>query len=391
MLENFVFPTHNPPVSLHVLIAPDKFKGTLTAPEAARAIARGWRAVRPEDKLTQLPISDGGDGFGPLIANPLNALSTTIPSKDAAGNEIEALIWQTVDHLTIIESANLIGMAILTEEQLSPFAFDSSGLGLALQSDRIQNGSHCIIGIGGSATNDGGFGMAKTLGWHFLDGDGREINHWPDLVHLKEIIKPNFREQYLCNVESISVAVDVQNPLLGPNGCTRIYGPQKGLCEEDLPRAEAALTRLAEVWASQTGEDAAKLPGAGAAGGLGFGLHCFAEAKIRSGFEIFAETAGLEEILQEADIVTTGEGTMDRQTVMGKGVGELAKMARAKDCRCLGLAGHFEDHLELNDHFEQCRALTEITSQDEAQQNPTQWLEKLAAETAEKISETEPT
>ena len=169
-------------MSLHVLIAPDKFKGTLTAPEAAKAIARGWRAVRPEDQLTQLPISDGGDGFGPLIANPLNALPISIPSKDAAGNEIEALIWQTVDHLTLIESANLIGMAMLTEEQLSPFAFDSSGLGLALQSDRIQNGSHCIIGIGGSATNDGGFGMAKTLGWHFLDGDDQEINHWPDLV-----------------------------------------------------------------------------------------------------------------------------------------------------------------------------------------------------------------
>ena len=390
MLENCVFPVHNPPVSLHVLIAPDKFKGTLTALEAAKAIARGWRAVRPEDQLTQLPISDGGDGFGPLIANPLNALPITIPSKDAAGNEIEALIWQTVDHLTLIESANLIGMTILTEEQLSPFAFDSSGLGLALQSDRIQNGSHCIIGIGGSATNDGGFGMAKTLGWHFLDGDDQEINHWPDLVQLKKIIKPNFSKGYLCNLKSITVAVDVQNPLLGPNGCTRIYGPQKGLCEEDLPRAEAALTRLAEVWASQTGEDAAKLPGAGAAGGLGFGLHCFAGAEIRSGFDIFTETTGLEKILQEVDIVTTGEGTMDRQTVMGKGVGELAKMARAKDCRCLGMAGRLEDHLELNDHFEQCCALTEITSQEEAKQNAEQWLEKLAAETAGTISETGP-
>ena len=390
MLENYVFPVHNPPVSLHVLIAPVKFKGTLTAPEAAKAIARGWRAVRPEDQLTQLSISDGGDGFGPLIANPLNALPITILSKDAAGNEIEALIWQTVDHLTLIESANLIGMAMLTEKQLSPFAFDSSGLGLALQSDRIQNGSHCIIGIGGSATNDGGFGMAKTLGWHFLDGDDQEINHWPDLVQLKKIIKPNFSKGYLCNLKSITVAVDVQNPLLGPNGCTRIYGPQKGLCEEDLPRAEAALTRLAEVWASQTGEDAAKLPGAGAAGGLGFGLHCFAGAEIRSGFDIFTETTGLEKILQEVDIVTTGEGTMDRQTVMGKGVGELAKMARAKDCRCLGMAGRLEDHLELNDHFEQCCALTEITSQEEAKQNAEQWLEKLAAETAGTISETGP-
>jgi len=233
--------------------------------------------------------------------------------------------------------------------------------------------------------------MAKTLGWRFLDGDDQEINHWPNLVQLKKIIKPNFSEGYLCNLKSITVAVDVQNPLIGPNGCTRIYGPQKGLSEEDLPRAEAAITRLAEVWASQTGEDVAKLPGAGAAGGLGFGLHCFAGAKIRSGFEIFSETTGLEEILQEADIVTTGEGTMDRQTVMGKGVGELAKMARVKNCRCLGLAGHLEDQLELNDHFEQCRALSEITSHKKAQQAPAQWLEKLTAETAGKINETGPT
>ena len=304
-----------------ILIAPDKFKGTLTAWQAAKAISRGWKKARPDDKLTQLPISDGGDGFGPLMANALYASPITIDSKDATGNKIEASIWQTDDRVTLIESANLIGLSMLPKEQRNPFTVDSAGLGLALQSDAAQNSSHCYIGIGGSATNDGGFGMATALGWSFRDKDQQSISSWPNLAQLISIKPPDTQLSF-----PLTTAVDVQNPLLGPNGCTRVYGPQKGLRGEDIPKAEAALTRLVEVWEAQTGEDAASLPGAGAAGGLGFGLHCFTGAEIRSGFEIYAEAAGLEELLSETDVVVTGEGAMDRQTVMGKGVCELAKM-----------------------------------------------------------------
>jgi len=369
-------------VPLSILIAPDKFKGTLTAPQAAKAIARGWKAARPEDTLTQLPISDGGDGFGALMAGALAADSLAIETQDAAHAPTTAPCWRVRNSGTvIIESANVIGLAMLPAEKRRPLALDSCGLGIVLRDERCGECRQRIIGIGGSATNDGGFGMARELGWRFENDRGEAICAWVDLVNLKNIHPPKTK----FSGETI-VAVDVQNPLLGANGCTRVYGPQKGLREEDIPRAEAALARLAEVWEAQTGEDAASIPGAGAAGGLGFGLHCFAGAEIRSGFEIFAEEAGLDALLREADVVITGEGAMDRQTVMGKGVGELAQRARANGCRCLGLAGIVENRPALAEHFDVCRALTDLTTPAEAQADAGRWLEKLAREVADGLA-----
>jgi glycerate kinase len=363
---------------LSILIAPDKFKGTLTATQAAKAIARGWKAARPKDQLTQLPISDGGDGFGALMAEALRADSLMIETQDAAHTQTIAPCWIVRKSSTaIIESANIIGLAMLPDEKRRPLDLDSQGLGIVLRDEHFTDCPQKIIGIGGSATNDGGFGMARELGWHFENNHGAPIHAWLDLINLQKIRPPKSKF-----AGRAIVAVDVQNLLLGPNGCTHVYGPQKGLREEDIPKAEAALARLAEVWESQTGEDAAGLPGAGAAGGLGFGLHCFVRAEIRSGFEVFAEAAGLDALLREADVVVTGEGAMDRQTVMGKGVGELAKLARANDCRCLGLAGMLENRPALAEQFDACRALTDLTSPAGAQTDAAQWLEKLAHETA---------
>ena len=365
-----------------ILIAPDKFKGTLTAPQAAKAIARGWKAARPEDSLAQLPISDGGDGFGALMAGALSAESLAVETQDAAHAPTVAPCWRVRNSGTaIIESANILGLAMLPTEKRRPIELDSRGLGIVLRDEQFAECRQRIIGIGGSATNDGGFGMARELGWRFENDRGEAICAWVDLVNLKKIHPPKTE----FSGETI-VAVDVQNPLLGANGCTRVYGPQKGLREEDIPRAEAALARLAEVWEAQTGEDAASIPGAGAAGGLGFGLHCFAGAEIRSGFEIFAEEAGLDALLREADVVITGEGAMDRQTVMGKGVGELAQRARANGCRCLGLAGIVENRPALAEHFDVCRALTDLTTPAEAQADAGRWLEKLAREVADGLA-----
>ena len=361
-----------PLLPLSILIAPDKFKGTLTAPQAAKAIARGWKAARPEDRLTQLPISDGGDGFGALMAEALGANSLTIETQDASHTQTNAPCW--IDSGTaIVESANILGLAMLSAKKRRPLALDSRGLGIVLRDERFTNCRQIIIGVGGSAINDGGFGMARELGWHFESDRGEPICDWINLVNLKKI---HPTETKLSG--EIIVAVDVQNPLLGPNGCTRVYGPQKGLREEYIPQAEAALARLAKVWDTQMGEDVASLPGAGAAGGLGFGLRCFAGAKIRSGFEIFAEASGLDALLREVDVVVTGEGAMDRQTVMGKGVGELAKRARANGCRCIGLAGMVKDRPALAEVLDDCRALTDLTTATEGQVNAARWLEKLA-------------
>ncbi len=378
-LGHWALVIYPPPVPLSILIAPDKFKGTLTAPLAAKAIARGWKAARAEDSLTLLPISDGGDGFGALMAEAMGADSLAVETQDAAHVPTTAPCWRVRElGPAIIESANIIGLAMLAAEKRRPIDLDSRGLGMVLRDEQLGDCQKRIIGIGGSATNDGGFGMARELGWSFEDHQGKPILTWIDLVNLKKIHPP----KSAFAGETI-VAVDVQNPLLGPDGCTQVFGPQKGLREEDIPRAEAALGRLAAVWESQTGEDAAGLPGAGAAGGLGFGLHCFAGAKIRSGFEIFAEAAGLENLLREVDVVITGEGAMDRQTVMGKGVGELAKRARGNDCRCVGLAGQVEDRPALADYLDECRALTDLTTTAEAETDAARWLEKLAREVAD--------
>ena len=367
-----------------VLIAPDKFKGTLSASEAARAIAAGWRQARPEDTLILQPISDGGDGFGSLMAEALDGKPTSCEAFNAAGQTIIATYWLTPDQTALIESANVIGLAMLQPSERAPLENDSTGLGQVIQHATTNGAKHLIIGIGGSATNDGGFGMARGLGWEFLDSANNPLRKWPALTQLNSIEQPPNR-----SLPPITIAVDVQNPLLGPNGCTRIYGPQKGLSESDLPIAENALENLARIWKQQTDTDAAQLPGSGAAGGLGFGLHCFANAELQSGFELFAHTVRLVEKLAEVDIVITGEGGMDRQTVMGKGVGELAKLARQHDCRCLALAGTVSDEANLESDFEQCSSLTELTSCTEAVAHPTRWLQVLAQRTAERLSETE--
>jgi glycerate kinase len=368
-----------------VLIAPDKFKGTLSASEAAQAIATGWRQARPEDTLILQPISDGGDGFGVLLAEALNGKPTCCEGTNAASQTIKATYWLTPDQTALIESANVIGLAMLEPSQRAPLENDSTGLGQVIQHATTNGAKRLIIGIGGSATNDGGFGMARGLGWEFLDSANNPLPEWPALTQLNSIVQPLNRP-----LPPITTAVDVQNRLLGPNGCTRIYGPQKGLNESDLPIAEDALKKLARIWKQQTDADAAQLPGSGAAGGLGFGLHCFANAELQSGFELFARTVRLVEKLAEADIVITGEGGMDRQTVMGKGVGELAKLARQHDCRCLAFAGTVTDEATLESDFEQCSSLTELTSCTEAIAHPARWLQALAQRTAEHLTETEP-
>ncbi len=365
-------------MAIKVLIAPDKFKGTLTAIQAANAIARGWKMARPDDRQTLLPISDGGDGFGPLLGKLLGTQTRRTTTLDAAYRPIESRWWlEPRSRTAVIESANVIGLAMLPQGKFHPFDLDTFGLGKVLRRATAAGTTRCIIGIGGSATNDGGFGVARALGWRFLKRDGNDIERWPDLTSLHLVQPPKQRRLF----SKLTVAVDVQNPLLGRNGASHVYGPQKGLPTTDIPLADAALRRLATIWAKQNG-CAAKLPGAGAAGGLGFGLHCFFGAEIESGFGLFARMAKLPKLMRKHDLVITGEGAMDRQTVMGKGVGELAKMARKCGCECFALAGKIEDVRKLNPYFNKSAALTELTSSRKAEGDAAKWLEQLAGNLA---------
>jgi glycerate kinase len=369
---------------LNVLIAPDKFKGTLTAAEAARAIEIGWKKVRPWDHLSLLPITDGGDGFGEVLSSLWQARQRTIRTVDAARRPVRARWWWDPSRqVAVIESAAVIGLAQLPVGRFHPFELDTYGLSKVILTAAETGARRCIVGIGGSATNDGGFGLARALGWEFLNAEGRSIKRWIDL-HTLAHVKPCAPER---RFRELIVAVDVQNPLLGKRGASRVYGPQKGLTQRDFPAAEEALRALTQVIRRDLGKDLARLPGAGAAGGLGFGLATFLGAQLEPGFDFFAREAGLLSELRRADLVITGEGRLDASTVMGKGVGEIAKLCRRLKIPCLGLAGEIPSvsNLEL---FQELWSLDEITNQSAARKKAAFWLQKLATKAAADPSKT---
>ena len=226
------------------------------------------------------------------------------------------------------------------------------------------------MGIGGSATNDGGFGVARAMGWEFFNAKSAALDRWTDLHSLSQIkIAP--RDRWF---EEFSVAVDVNNPLLGPTGCTRVYGPQKGLKETDFEFAERCLGALASIAHQELHVVTAEEPGAGAAGGLGFGLRTFLGAKLAPGFELFAKLANLTSRIQNADLVITGEGAIDEQTLMGKGVGELAALCKKLNKSCVGVAGFVTDSERALNVFANVHALVDLTSPEEAKADAGKWV-----------------
>jgi glycerate kinase len=319
----------------------------------------------------------------------LHARPRKLRTRDAAHRPCQTeWHWNAQNRTAIIESARIIGLAMLPPGQYHPFDLDTFGLGAAVTASIQAGAQQCLIGIGGSATNDGGFGMARALGWKFLDADDRLIERWMELERLQRLVPPESGRPP--GRMRVQVAVDVRNPLLGPNGCSRVYGPQKGLRPDDFPRAEAALSRLAAVVKRELGHDHARSPGAGAAGGLGFGLMTFLDAEPTPGFALFARHANLEQKLRKSDLVITGEGAIDRSSVMGKGVGEVARLSKKHGVDCIGLGGMIGDPRVTRRHFAALHGLTDLTSSNNAQRRPEYWLERLAWTTARQWSETSP-
>ena len=365
---------------LRVLIVPDKFKGTLSAKAAAAAIGRGWRKARPKDRLRQLPMSDGGDGFGEAISEILDAKVQRIVTQNAAHQKSRTTWWwQPTTKTAVIESARVIGLAQLPAGRFHPFELDTFGLGAVVAAAAAKGAKRCVIGIGGSATNDGGFGLARALGWEFMDGKGVAIEQWTRLNALMRIRRPRHHTIAFADVVA---AVDVGNPLLGRRGATRVYGPQKGLRPEELRRAERCLRQLATVFESQFGKELAAQSGAGAAGGLGFGLMAFLGAEPEAGFELFARTSKLQSQLRWADVVITAEGRMDGSTLMGKGVGEIGRACRRLRVPSVGFCGEASQREQLSSVFEGVHALTEITDADNARRDAAYWLEELVRKSA---------
>ena len=371
-------------MALRILIIPDKFKSTLTAPAAAAAIARGCRKARPRDDLDLLPMSDGGDGFGEVSSALLQAKRQCVKAVDAAHRPCVARWWwEPRTRIAIIESAAIIGLAGLPPGRFHPFQLDTFGLGTVVRAAAKKGARRCLMGIGGSATNDGGFGLARALGWQFLDRNSQTIECWTGLHRLEYIRAPQRRHWF----DRRLVATDVQNPLLGPRGATRVYGPQKGLRPQDFGLAERCLGRLARVVQRQFGRNFARAPGAGAAGGRGVGVMAFLGAELRPGFDLFARQAALARRLRAADLVITGEGAIDCSTFMGKGVGQIAQRCRKLKIPCIGLAGMVSASKRTKEFFTCTYALTDLTGVRQAKAQPARWLERLAQRVARSVDD----
>jgi len=364
---------------LRILIAPDKFKGTLSAPDAADAIACGWRRARPEDDLELLPMSDGGDGFGEVMRRLLGARVQRVRTVDAAHRPCFAKWWwEPGSRIAIIESAAVIGLAMLPPRKFHPFELDTFGLGPVLKAAGRQGAHRCLMGIGGSATNDAGFGVARAMGWRFFDAAGSEITAWTGLDRVVEARRP----KRVHGLGEFLVAVDVSNQLLGARGATRVYGPQKGLQPGDFDQAERCLRRLVHVVRGRSQRDPSRKPGAGAAGGLGFGLSAFLGARLTSGFQLFANMSRLAERVRNADCVITGEGAIDHSSFMGKGVGEVGKCCYRWRKPCLALGGMVSARPADLRIFSETAALADLTSREQAMAQPAFWLEQLAERAA---------
>jgi glycerate kinase len=315
-------------MALHIVVAPDSFKGSLPASDVARAMERGIRLVFPAADVRVVPIADGGEG---TVAALVAATGGTLRQTPVSGPLHEPVLaqWGVLGDGTtaVIEMAAASGLTLLAPAQRDPCLTTTFGTGELIQAALDCGLRRIIIGLGGSATNDGGAGMARALGARFSDEAGREL---PDggaaLARLERVdlsgLDPRLQEA------GIIVACDVDNPLCGPRGASATFAPQKGASAAAVGALDSALARYAEHVRRATGRDVAGLPGAGAAGGLGAGLLFFTPAKLRPGVDIVLEAVGFAEIVRQADFVVTGEGRTDFQTAFGKAPVGVARFAR---------------------------------------------------------------
>jgi glycerate kinase len=305
---------------MHILVAPDKFKGTLTAGQAAQAIATGWMMSRPEDRIALAPMADGGEGTMEALLGAMAGRTVLRQVRGPLGDRIEAAfgLAETADGvLGIVEMSRASGLELLDPSRRRPLETSTAGTG-DLMIGAIESGAtKLLVCLGGSATNDGGAGMASAFGYRLLDASGAQVAPGGrGLVRLGRIDASGVRPA-LAKV-AVTGACDVDNPLTGPSGASAVYGPQKGASADEVVMLDRALGHLAAVVHRDLGVELRAEPGAGAAGGLGFGLMAFCGARLRPGVQVVMEALDLPARIAEADLVITGEGSLDAQSLHGK-------------------------------------------------------------------------
>jgi glycerate kinase len=336
-------------VCMRILIAPDKFKGSLTAVQAAEAIELGWKEAMPAAIFDRACLADGGEGTADVFASWAGAEVRRAGVHDALGRALGAeFVWIPCENLAVVEMSAASGLEKIPETERDILRSTTFGAGELLLAAMATGADTVAVGLGGSATNDGGAGLASALGWKFQDRMGRDMEPTPgNLCDIERIIPPPRG----ASVKILALS-DVKNPLLGPRGCSRVYGPQKGATEEQIELMEANLEHFACVCKKTFGTSHRGTPGAGAAGGTGFGLLTFCGAEIVSGFDWISDRIDLEARVAACDLVITGEGSIDAQTLEGKGPGALAALAKMHGKPCIAFAGRVEN--AAADIFSRC-------------------------------------
>ena len=328
---------------MKIVVAPDSFKGSLTAIEVSDAIEKGIREVFPEAEIIKIPMADGGDGTVECLVNATGGKILEEKVIGPLGNEVWAFYGILGDRKTaIVEMAAASGLTLVPENKRDPLITTTYGTGQLIKAALNQGCRKMIIGIGGSATNDGGAGMVQALGTKLLDKDGEEIGFGGG--ELKKIVKIDIScmDKRLSDIK-VLVASDVNNPLCGPQGASRIYGPQKGATPEIIEELDESLAYFAELIKRDLHKDIKDIPGAGAAGGLGASLIAFLNAELRPGIEIMIEAVKLEQAIKDADLVITGEGKIDSQTIYGKAPIGVAKIAKKHNIPVVAVAAIIEE------------------------------------------------
>ena len=339
---------------MKIIIAPQSFKGSLTAKEATKIISDCARNIFPESDLIGIPIADGGDGTLETIIDATNGklMNSQVKGPD---NSIVQASWglfnsEKNEKTGIIEMARASGLAMIDPKNLDPFNSTSFGTG-ELILDAVKNGAKKIIlGIGGSATNDCGIGVAKAVGIRFLDSKNNEVgNNVSNFSNIKKINLDKFNSQL--NDIKFEVACDVTNKLCGKEGASYIYGPQKGASAEDVKILDKNLLHIGNLIEKDLGVNVLDIKGGGAAGGLGAGMVAFFGAKLRPGVDIIFDTLSVEEKIKDADLIITGEGQFDISSTYNKAPAAIAKLGKKYNIPTIGISGSFGEGFDKLDEF----------------------------------------
>ncbi|GAB2613673.1 glycerate 3-kinase [Emticicia sediminis] len=303
---------------MKILLAPDKFRGSLDAPQVCEAMTEGIRMVSPEIEVVSLPMADGGEGTLDLLLWYSGGKKQTTKVQDPLGRIIDAKYGLSADGKTaFIEMATASGLRLLKNEERNPLKTSTLGTGELIKLVLEAGVENIILGIGGSATTDAGIGMATALGWQFLDENGKELKPIGDNLIKIKAMKPPSSTIYNSSL-NIKVACDVTNPLFGENGAAYVYGPQKGADKQAVEHLDKGLQNIANVFERDFGKNYALISGTGAAGGLGFGAMAFINAELKEGVKLLMDFCGFDKNLKDVNIIITGEGKIDNQTLQGK-------------------------------------------------------------------------